>query len=487
MERSELTLEYWKILIWPILVIVIALVFRTPITSVFMSGDIELNVLGVTLKGSKSNMKQIDDLKRKELMLQKDLKKTAQDIDSLHAENKRLYTENLEIKSRLDNLLLEQQKSGQNVEAARKLLAQEKDRAKKDAEESNRVYQDAKQRITQSQKLVSKPRVKIAKKFETAGFENLINDRFDESLEDFEKAYEAYPEYHNVEEISKLLRKNIKGLNDISRREQTQIDVYRPILEKYSWEIPDDIKQEMHRSLILNDPEYIRSQFKSPEREKTSDMMAEFAGKELTAIVDSLILAILPSSDHRSYRVNIYISRTLALIQPNWYGTKDQYQKLFNMKQTENYQDKIFKKWADQAIENFRVLAITLETIRLEKAGDIGGGGHIFFELKNDDQSLVDLAGFPTRKKPLKISNRNTYNLDNLTVHIPVFSNQDFWPVKLFIRVWDHDRSKFRDELTASFAPLIDEDQIGQKIKLTSINQDTKFPEKNGELTLSIR
>lgn len=54
------------------------------------------------------------------------------------------------------------------------------------------------------------------------------------------------------------------------------------------------------------------------------------------------------------------------------------------------------------------------------------------------------------------------------------------------MRVWDNDPTKSKDELTALFAIGIDKDQIGKKLNFFSIEQDKKFPEKNGELTLSI-
>ncbi len=486
MKRSELILEYLKIFVWPILIIVIVLVFRNPIISVLGSGDIELDILGVKLKGSKANMKQIEDLKKKETMLQENLNILSKDIENLNNIKNRISTENLDLKNRLDNLLLEQQKSGVNVKATREQLSKEVARAKEDAEVSNQVYYDAKQRVTQSQKLVNESKFQTAKKYETTGFQHLVSDRFKNSLEDFENAYKTYPEYHNVEEISKLLRKNIEHLNDPSRRDPAKISIYRQILENHSWGIPDDVKEAMKRSLALNDPEYIRSIFKDSERKKASDMLAELSSENPVAVVDSLIAAILPAPDNWSYRVNLYISRTLALIKPNWYGTRKQYHIFSSMNQTGNYQDETFKKWVDQAIENYRVLTITLEKISLKKAGDIRGRGHIFFEIKIHDQTPADLSGFPTRKTPLRLSDGKTHSLKNLAIRNPEFRDPDFWPLKLSIRVWDKDTTKFKDELTALFTMDIDKDQIGKKLKFFSIEQDKKFPEKNGALTLSI-
>jgi hypothetical protein len=487
MKRSELILEYLKLFVWPVLIIVLVLVFRNPIISVLDSGDIELDILGVKLKGSKANMKQVDDLKRKEATLQENLNILSKDIENLHAIKNRITTENLDLKNRLDKLLLEKQKSGINVKAIREQLSKEVVRAKEDAEASNQVYYDAKQRVAQSQKLVNEPKFQTAKKYETSGFQNLVKDRFKQSLENFENAYKAYPEYHNVEEISKLLRKNIEKLNDSSRRDPAKINIYRQILESYSWGVPDDIKEAMQRSLALNDPEYIRSIFKGSQRKKASDMIAELGSENPVAVVKSLIAAILPAPDNWSYRVNLNISRTLALIKPDWYGTREQYHKFSSMNRTGNYQDQTFKKWVDQAKENYRVLTITLEKISLKKAGDMLGRGHIFFEIKIADQSPADLSGFPTRKTPLRLSDGKPHSLNNLAIRSPQFRDQDFWPVKLSIRVWDNDPTKSKNELTALFEMSIDKNQIGKKLKLNSVEQDKKFPDKNGELTLSIR
>ena len=242
----------------------------------------------------------------------------------------------------------------------------------------------------------------------------------------------------------------------------------------------------MQRSLVLNDPEYIRSIFKGSERKKASDMIAELSSENSVAVVDSLIAAILPATDNWSYRVNLNISRTLALIKPDWYGTREQYHKFFSLKQTGNYQDEAFKNRVDQAIENYRVLTITFEKISLKKAGDIIGKGHIFFEIKIHDQSPADLSGFPTREMPLRLSDGKPHSLKNLAIRNPEFRDPDFWPVKLSMRVWDNDPTKSKDELAAWFAIGIDKDQIGKKLKFFSIEQDKMFPEKNGELTLSI-
>jgi hypothetical protein len=124
--------------------------FKNPIISVLGSREIELDILGVKLKGSKTNMKQVEDLKRKEATLQENLNKLSQDIETLQTIKNRITAENLDLKSRLDSLLLKQQKSGVNVKATREQLSKEMASAKEDAEASNQVYYDAKQRVIQS-------------------------------------------------------------------------------------------------------------------------------------------------------------------------------------------------------------------------------------------------------------------------------------------------------------------------------------------------
>lgn len=59
--------------------------------------------------------------------------------------------------------------------------------------------------LDRTQEIVQKTKFEKAKELEETGFDHLVDDRFNESLDSFEEAYEMFPEYHNVDEIRKLL------------------------------------------------------------------------------------------------------------------------------------------------------------------------------------------------------------------------------------------------------------------------------------------
>ena len=409
----------------------------------------------------------------------------SKDIETLQEENKTLLAEKLELKSKLDDLLPKQISSEGKGEDSFDGLPQSGARVTESIATNKALYEDIKQRVTQSQMLVNESKFQKASKFEIEGFKNLMDENFSASLENFEEAYRIYPEYHNVQEIYNLLRSSINELQDPSSRDQKKMNVYRDVVEKYSWGIPNNIKEAMQKILILNDSDYLVSLFKSPESKTISDKIVSLNNNNLNAVTDRLTHSILPPSNHWAKQVNLYISRTLALMEPNWYGTREQYNKVFNLIQSRNYGDKNFKKWVDQAINNHRVVEIQLETIRLKKAGDIfSKGGDIFFGVKFNSEPFTDLEGFPTEDENLKLSSNVTHRLKNLFIRTPQFKDQDFWPLKLTIHVWDHDPSKSENELVALFALNIDENRIGKRSTINSIDQEDKFPKENGQLTL---
>ena len=48
----------------------------------------------------------------------------------------------------------------------------------------------------------------------------------------------------------------------------------------------------------------------------------ELYDKNGKQVIEALVSALLPDSDRHSYRVNLYVARTLARIKPSWQGTK---------------------------------------------------------------------------------------------------------------------------------------------------------------------
>jgi len=88
---------------------------------------------------------------------------------------------------------------------------------------------------------------------EEAGFQALLAGDLMKARQYFESAYELLPILHNVDEIyNRLLTiSQIERYENASNSEQQKIlqDIYRQILDQYSWGMPNDVKQEMRRRL----------------------------------------------------------------------------------------------------------------------------------------------------------------------------------------------------------------------------------------------
>ncbi|MCK5310636.1 MAG: hypothetical protein KAJ62_00905 [Desulfobacteraceae bacterium] len=80
-----------------------------------------------------------------------------------------------------------------------------------------------------------------ARENELNGYKALVSNNFKLALEKFEEAYNSYPGLHSVSEIYHLLE---SSQNEFDAPE-TGVKIYREIVEKYSWKVPDDIIQAL--------------------------------------------------------------------------------------------------------------------------------------------------------------------------------------------------------------------------------------------------
>jgi hypothetical protein len=94
------------------------------------------------------------------------------------------------------------------------------------------------------------------------------------------------------------------------------------------------------------------AQFSGDNRRKASNELVQLYPQYGNSMVEALINAIVPQSP-ASYRVNLYIARTLGAIRPNWEGTPDQLARLQALRDTQDYRDPTFKARLDEAISGF--------------------------------------------------------------------------------------------------------------------------------------
>lgn len=100
--------------------------------------------------------------------------------------------------------------------------------------------------------------------------------------------------------------------------------------------------------------ENLVKQFPNDNRREISNKIARLYNSYSAEVVTGLINGIEPENKRWSYRINIYVARTLALINPSWIGNDRQIKELEKLKNSENYNESAFKSRLDAALKNFK-------------------------------------------------------------------------------------------------------------------------------------
>ncbi|MDM8541838.1 hypothetical protein QUF90_12190 [Desulfococcaceae bacterium HSG9] len=84
---------------------------------------------------------------------------------------------------------------------------------------------------------------KAASKFEAQGFTYLLSGEFDKAITAFNKAEISFPSYHQVYEISRLLRKEKADLDNPEKRRQ----IYLQIVNEMSYGAPSEMLEQLKK------------------------------------------------------------------------------------------------------------------------------------------------------------------------------------------------------------------------------------------------
>ncbi|MFL6631367.1 MAG: WD40 repeat domain-containing protein, partial [Massilia sp.] len=101
-----------------------------------------------------------------------------------------------------------------------------------------------------------------------------------------------------------------------------------------------------------NFPADLIEQLNGPARRTVSDELVKRYERDPSGVIAHLMAAILPDSETKSYRVNLYILRTLARIKSGWRATDADRTALAKLRASKYMSDPTYKGWADQAIAN---------------------------------------------------------------------------------------------------------------------------------------
>ncbi len=251
MADPKITLEYIRTLIWPLFAGMVLLLYQNDISGMISRG-VELNVLGVVIKGASGD--GVEELRNKEIQLR----------DAVGGLEKKL-REQAELNRKLTN---ENDYLRKNEVEMQLSLAEAKILAGEDPTEifgptaagdnfssetmdvvsaSRELEQDIQQDLKVAQLILAGDSGKAADRHESEGFENILAGNWTAALRSFQAAYEAFPKYHNVDEIRKLLRRNLDRLE--SGDKSAQQKVLDTIVRDYSWGVPLDVIIQMKSTI----------------------------------------------------------------------------------------------------------------------------------------------------------------------------------------------------------------------------------------------
>lgn len=98
---------------------------------------------------------------------------------------------------------------------------------------------------------VDKSRQQLVAELETKGFSALLAQDFDTALNSFQQAYQVWGDYHNVDEIRRLLQKQSEKFALATAEQQNVIwsETYCEIIPKYQWGMSTDIKTQFQQTI----------------------------------------------------------------------------------------------------------------------------------------------------------------------------------------------------------------------------------------------
>jgi len=247
MDKPELTLNFLKVLVWPVLIVVVLFSFHAEIGSL-LGGEIEAEIFGVKLKGKK--ISGVDQLEQQANKLKEALSAAEEKLNEQSSASLKLREENALLRKSIEeqNQKIENAKASGTITMVNPtpLIAQE---SKGLAEKSQNLTTAIQVDIDRAQSIVRGKNPDQARVNESKGFEFLLADKFDDAIRSFDASYAVYPDYHNVDEIRNILRRNKKDLEDPSTRDRTKREIYGQILSKYKWGMPESVEKEMRKYL----------------------------------------------------------------------------------------------------------------------------------------------------------------------------------------------------------------------------------------------
>jgi hypothetical protein len=215
---GRLVLDYLRMLMWPVVVLVVVVVYADDVRNILSSREVE--VAGVFKIGQQ--VKQIEESAAEEIA---DIRALLEKMQADPTLDRTALA--VDIKSKLDNLSGNLSREVEQIQQTAPAVAAAPPAAVEPGAVSTTAGQPS------------------ASTFERDGFQALIDRDIDKAIANFGRAKALYPDYHNVSEIHDLLVAHQADLKD--RDSPSWERAFRQIVAEYSWGMPAEFRPEFRK------------------------------------------------------------------------------------------------------------------------------------------------------------------------------------------------------------------------------------------------
>jgi len=212
-SRARLILDYIRTLLWPVILVMAVVAYKDDVFEILKEREIEVAGLRIG--------QRVSEVKTNFQAEMEDLRKVVEELAKAEGGTPDEEARAERVLERISGLERNLQREFSQIEQQTVAVARPSTTATVQAPEGREQ----------------------AAVLEGRGFEALLNKDVDEALSAFDQARAAWPDYHNVAEIGRLLRARRDELAAGSA--DAWKDVYQTILTRYSWGMPTPVREQM--------------------------------------------------------------------------------------------------------------------------------------------------------------------------------------------------------------------------------------------------
>ena len=217
---GRLVLDYFRAFLWPLVVAVVVLVYQEDVRQILSEREVDIFGLKIGDKVEQIESQALAEIADIRALVD------AQQASTGNGANPEIAQD---IETKLETLERNLSREIAQVQSAQQ--AQRIPPPGKTAPASAPVRSD---------------RASLAAAAERRGFEALIEHDVTAAIAAFDEARKIWPDYHNVAEIGRALRKWEKRLSDPGNPAWAQF--HREILTRYSWGLPADLRDAIRQA-----------------------------------------------------------------------------------------------------------------------------------------------------------------------------------------------------------------------------------------------